>query len=349
MLALVTANGARLDAGSVGLAIARSWSDDGRQVLFVDGDTTGSRLAARFGEATRAAYSPAERGLPSLMAARRPLTHKLLVEHCYSLDAPPGSLWSLFAPFHPAGAAHAAGWLAERRQRVAELTRAHSVIVTSPGLEADDPLLPLLRLARAVVFLAPVATPEQATALGELRDRTGLARVTLQHQLLAVEGTTTIADKTLRAASGLHVVGRLPALEDERILRLQNTRRERAFIRDVQQLAARLLGLMDVDTTATRPAGAARPELFVVAPQEATSETDGSQGSAAASGTEESAAAFGAEGLAAAFGTEGSAAALGTEGPAAALGTERSAAADRTGDAAADVEPRHAAGVERSA
>ena len=39
MLALVTAQGARLDAGSVGLAISRSWSDAGRRVLFVDGDT----------------------------------------------------------------------------------------------------------------------------------------------------------------------------------------------------------------------------------------------------------------------------------------------------------------------
>ena len=229
VLALITANGARLDAGSVGLAIARGWSDDGRQVLFIDADTSGTRLAARLGEATRAAYAPAERGLPSLMAARQPLTLKLLAEHCYSLDTAPGSLWSLFAPQHPAGAAHAAAWLAERRQPVAELSRTRAVIVTSPALEADSPLLPLLRLARAVVFLAPAATPEQATALGELCDHTGLARVPMQHRLLAVEGSSTIADKALRAASGLHVIGRLPALEDERILRRQNTRRERAL------------------------------------------------------------------------------------------------------------------------
>ena len=269
MLALVTAQGARLDAGSVGLAIARSWSDAGRRVLFVDGDTEGSALAERLGEATRTGYSPAERGLPSLIAARRPLTLKLLADHCYNLETPKGSLWSLFAPFHPDGATYAAGWLAERTTQVLDLSRERAVLVASSHLRGNSPLLPLLRLARVVVFVAPVQSPEQATALGELCDEAGLAGIHLQHRLLVVEGASSIPDKTLRAASGLHVVGRLPNLEDDRVLRLGGGRRERAFARKLQELSARLLGLLDVDSSAgahSDTAGWPRPELFVVAP-----------------------------------------------------------------------------------
>ena len=54
VLALVAAEGTLLDAGSVGLALSRRWSDAGDPVLFVDADTSGSRLAERFGEAVRA-------------------------------------------------------------------------------------------------------------------------------------------------------------------------------------------------------------------------------------------------------------------------------------------------------
>ena len=47
MLVLLAADGTRLDAGAVALALARRWSDAGQQVLFVDADTSGSRLARR--------------------------------------------------------------------------------------------------------------------------------------------------------------------------------------------------------------------------------------------------------------------------------------------------------------
>ena len=92
MLAILAAEDARLDAGSVGLALARRWSNHGEPVLLVDADTTGSRLAERFGAARRAEYSPALRGMASLIVAREPLNLKSLADHCYSLDDSQGSL-----------------------------------------------------------------------------------------------------------------------------------------------------------------------------------------------------------------------------------------------------------------
>jgi len=261
VLALVSPRGAALDAGSVGLAVARAWAGADRQVLFIDGDTEGSALADRLGTATRAGYSPVERGLPSLIAVRQPLTLKLLADHCFDLGTDPGSLWSLFAPFHPAGAAHAAGWLAERVPQLRDLGRERTVLVASSGLHADSPLLPLLRAARIVVFLAPAQTPEQVTSLGELREAAGLAQPGRQHGLLVVEGSSSIADGVMRTASGVPVAGRLPVLEDEGVLRLQGGRRERMFARAVGDLAEGLLSLLD---TAADAARSPRPDLALV-------------------------------------------------------------------------------------
>lgn len=280
MLALVTAPGARLDAGSVGIALARSWAEAGRRVLFIDADVEGSALARRLGEATRAEYLPAQRGMPSLIAARRPLTNKLIADHCYSLDTGSGSLWSLFAPFHPNGAAHAAGWFAERTSDVLELDREHTVLLASGNLRSSSPWIPLLHKARTVVFLAEVNTPNQATALSELCDEAGLTGVRLQYRLLVIEGTSSMTDQTIQTASGLHVAGRLPVLEDERVLRMQGGRRERAFARAVQTLAEGLLPLSDTESGGGRHAvidGDDRspvepPELYVVTPEAAAAE-----------------------------------------------------------------------------
>lgn len=96
-LAVVAASGARVDPGSLGLALARRWSESGEQALFIDADASGARLASRFGAAVQAEFSPALRGLPSLMAARRPLTLALLAEHCYSLDTFPRGCWKRWA------------------------------------------------------------------------------------------------------------------------------------------------------------------------------------------------------------------------------------------------------------
>ena len=108
---LVVAGGdrTRLDTGSVALALARRLAESGRTVLFVDADTTGSRLAARCGGAIGAPFSPATRGLPTLIAARDPLEAEALAAHCYSLSAGAESLWLLFAPDSAAGGCFARG------------------------------------------------------------------------------------------------------------------------------------------------------------------------------------------------------------------------------------------------
>ena len=241
MLVLLAAEGARLDAGSVGLALARRWSEAGEQALFVDADTTGSRLARRLGEVAHADYSPAARGLPSLMVAREPLTLRLLADHCYSLDAGAGSLWALLAPFHPEGGKHAAAWLAEHAGALAAVDRERSVIVASSFPAGARALAPVLRAGAVLVLLAPVESVEAAKALWELRRDFDLSGHAVPHRALIVEGDCPLGDDELGPETGLNVAGRVPVVEDERVLRLGGGRRERALVRSVDEIAGRLL------------------------------------------------------------------------------------------------------------
>ena len=240
MLTLLAPQGARLDPGAVGLALARRWSDSGERVLFVDADTSGSRLAERLGTAERAEYSPATRGLPSLVAARRPLTLESVAPHCYSMAD--GGLWTLFAPFHPDGGEHAAGWLAARAGELEALDRQRTVVLASSIRSGATSLDPLLQAAAAVVVLAPVETVGQAKELWELLREHGLLGWERTHRALIVEGDSSLDDE-IRAEAGLHVVGRLPVIDDDRVLRLQSGRRDRTFARSLDEIAARLLAV----------------------------------------------------------------------------------------------------------
>ena len=255
MLALVAAEGTRLDSGSVGLALSRRWSDSGHQVLFVDVDTSGSRLAERFGEAVRAEYSPAVRGLPSLIVAREQLTLRLLADHCYSLDTSDGSLWALFAPYHPAGAQHAARWLGERADDLTAVDRERSVVVSASLRSGPNSLDPLLRVVPVVVMLAPVESADAAKALWTRCREAGLMSFGRRQRLLIVDGSSPLGDAEIHAESGLRVAGRLPALEDDKILRLQGGRRERVFAAELDKIAARISALMALDTAAAAAAG----------------------------------------------------------------------------------------------
>ena len=251
MLALLAVEGSRLDAGSVGLAVARRWSDSGERVLFVDADMSGARLAERLGAAKRAEYSPADRGLPSLMVAREPLNLKTAVPHCYSMAE--GALWTLFAPFHPAGGELAAAWLADRAAELEAIDRQRTVVLASSMRPAGSPLDPLLRAAAVVVVLAPVETGEQAAALWELLRGAGLMGFKRAHRALIVEGESPLDDDEIRVEAGMHVVGRLPVIEDDRVLRLPGGRRERTFTRRLDAIAARLLAAVAPDNTETAP------------------------------------------------------------------------------------------------
>ena len=245
MLTLLAVSGARLDPGAVGLALARRWSDSGERVLFVDADTSGSRLAERLGEVERAEYSPAARGLPSLIAARRPVTLESVAPHCYSMAG--GGLWTLFAPFHPDGGEHAAGWLAARTGEIEALDRQRTVVLASSIGAGTASLDQLLRAAAVAVVLAPVETIEEAKTLWELLRGHGLMGRGRTLRALVVEGDSSLDDDEIGAESGMHVVGRLPVIDDDRVLRSQTGRRDRAFTNSLDEIAARLLAVSTHD------------------------------------------------------------------------------------------------------
>lgn len=257
MLAVLGVEGARLDAGSVGLVLARRWSEAGERVLFVDADTSGSRLAQRFGEAVRAEYSPALRGMPSLIVARERLTVRLLADHCYSLDTSTGSLWALFAPDHPVGAEHAAGWLAGRVDELAAVNAQRSVVMSSSLPAGAQRLAPVLLAGAVVVVVAPVASMEQAQGLWTLCRDLGLSGRRCPYRALIVEGDSALSDENIGIETGMHVAGRLPIVDDERILRVQAGRRERAFASSLEQIANRLLAFSQHVASEARAAAVA--------------------------------------------------------------------------------------------
>ena len=247
MLALVAAAGAQLDAGSVGLAVARRWSESGEAVLFVDAGAAGSGLAQRLGEADRADYSPAVRGLPSLMVAREPITLRLLADHCYSLGTSHGSLWALLAPSHPAGAQRAAAWLDERAAGLRAVDVERRVVVSSSLSSGAGLIVPLLKAARVVVVLAPVESLDGAKALWETCRGAGLQGLDRGLRVLIVEGDSPLSDDDIRVEAGMPVAGRLPVVADDRVLRLQGGRRDRAFVKSLDRISSRLLAASNLD------------------------------------------------------------------------------------------------------
>ena len=261
MLAIIAAAGARLDAGAVGLALARYWSGAGDEVLFVDADTTGSRLAERLGEAVRAEYSPTVRGLPSLIVAREPFTPRLLARHCYSLDAPGGSLWGLFAPSHPTGGEHAAGWLADHRDDLAAVDRERRVIVSASLDAGEGPVTPLLLAAPVLIVLAPLESVEQCKLLWERCRYAGLMGFARKQRLVVVEGSSRLGDDQVQAETGMLLAGRLPVIDDDRVLRQQGGRRGRAFAAALGEIARRVSALLSLDD-AERANGRADPALL---------------------------------------------------------------------------------------
>lgn len=242
MLVVLTADRGHLDAGSVTLALARRWSEAAEQVLFVDADVTGSRLAQRYSDAVHADYSPARRGLPSLIVARERLSLKLLADHCYSLDTAAGSLWALFAPDHPEGGQYAAGWLAQRADELAAVDTQRTVVVSSSLPQGATRLAPLARnRAAVVVVLAPVESLDAAKALWTLLRDLGLPGARCPHRALIVEGDSPLDDDEIGIEAGMNVAGRLPVVDDDRMLRPPSGRRDRAFAASLDEIAGRIL------------------------------------------------------------------------------------------------------------
>lgn len=217
---LLAARSATLDAGSVALGLCRRWSDAGRRSLFIDADLDGTSLAERFNAATRAGCSPAERGIPSLVVSGQPLGLDAVAQHSYTVPGAAENMWLLFAPRHPGGAEYAAGWLGERTPEMLALDAERSVVVAS-GLRGREGILqPLLEAAPTVVVLAPAATAAEVEELQTLARSPGPAGPSGQRRMLLIEGQSTMSDDELESAAGLEVVGRLPVMADEKILRL---------------------------------------------------------------------------------------------------------------------------------
>ena len=253
MLGVVSANGARLDAGSVGFSMARLWAGAGRHVLFIDAATVGEPLAGRVGAVMRTEYRPEISGLPSLIAARKPLTLSLMAEHCFSLDTEKGSLWALFGPSHPEGRRFSARWLEERVSELTEIDRQRTIILASSLQSKDDAQVPLLKALPALAYLAPAGSRQEANSLRSLCDASGLLEVDQnnsrqQQRALVIDGdSAAIGDNEAMGITKLYLEGRLPQIADERLLRLQRGRKEREFIAEFERVSERLSQLSNLD------------------------------------------------------------------------------------------------------
>ena len=269
MLGIVAMNGARLSAGSVGLSVARRWSEAGQRVLFIDADASGPPLSERFGAAIHTEYNPEIRGLPSLIAAREPLTLKLAADHSYNLDVAGGSRWALFAPSHPQGTRYATRWLFERLSDLMDIDRERNIILASSLQAGEDPQISLLRAMPVLVVVAPMDTPDDAAALRAQCEASGLLGADEggppKQRLLIIDGKSPdLGDNEAMGIAGLYVGGRLPAIEDEKLLRLQGSRKDRAFLREFDRIAEYLLQLPDRGSgSADEIAPVSRPDYAV--------------------------------------------------------------------------------------
>ena len=243
---MIGARTARLHAGSLALCIARLWGREGLQVVLVDADTTGAALASRFGEATRATFVPSERGVPSLMSARKPLSLRLIAEHCYNLSDSQdgGSLWAAFAPANIGGGAVAAHWLAEHVGDLLNIDAERRVMLSGSLLLPTPDVHALLQAASILVFVAPAGTREQLQVVADHIAEADLGQDSEQFRLLIAEGDRAMSSAQIREAAGFHLIGRLPVIEDEKILRTHGSRRERTFVNELEAIADRLLRVL---------------------------------------------------------------------------------------------------------
>ena len=246
-----------MDPGSVALALARRICEAGEPVLFIDADAAGTQMAKRLGEASDTEYLPSRRGLPSLMVCRQPLTLRLLADHCYSIETPGDPLWALFAPNHPDGASLAASWLAEQVDELAAIG-AHRRVIVSGRLGGQEHLAPLLEAAPVSLAVAPVSSLEQAKHLWAAGRAGGLLDFERGRRALLVEGDSPLADDDIAVESGMHVVARLPEIEDERLLNLAG-RRDRRIVNTLSKTARKLLAAWDHDSPARSAPAAPAP------------------------------------------------------------------------------------------
>ena len=236
-------------SGSVAYVLAHRLAGAGEQVALIDADTTGAALFERVGESARRVFSPAERGLPSLIASRAPLTPALLADHSYNMDTVEGSLWVLFGPRHRQGGAYAAGWLADRFDDLAEIDAERRLVIAASLLSLDSELEKLLARVPAAVVVAPVGDRDQLSLLNEELGACGLfvwdgwrlGAAAGRQVCLVVEGESEVPDDEVARVLGIPVIGSLPVSEDEKVLRTAARRRLPAVWASLVESAQRMV------------------------------------------------------------------------------------------------------------
>lgn len=235
-----------LDTGAFAVGVARSWARAGRDVLVIDADAHGTGLAGRIGAATRAGVPPAQRGLPSLIAARTPLSEHSVLAHCWALQAGGrGSVLLLGAPGHPAGARRSAVWLAERAEAVAGLGGRWAVIVSMPGSRTES-YAALLRAATLQVTLSPAAGTAPPGGLRALLSAFWLRFDPDPVTLVCANAGDTESPRPASAAAGLPVVGRLGPVSEAALLGGRARRRDRAALGALDAASDRLHDLVEL-------------------------------------------------------------------------------------------------------
>ncbi len=149
------ADGPPIECGALTIAVAHLFAAaTGEEVLVVDADAVGTRLAARVAAATATVMPTARRGLPTLVAARCGIRADSIEQHCWALPERrrgAGRVLLAAAAAHPAGAARTACWAAEHAEELAALPDAHhsvaAVLVSLAGTAPDAIWGPLRQAA----------------------------------------------------------------------------------------------------------------------------------------------------------------------------------------------------------
>ena len=133
------------------------------------------------------------------------------------------------------------------------------VATSLPG--AGELMQPLLEACEVAILVAPVESPQAATALRMASRDAGLMAFERGHRLIVVEGSSPLDDDEIRIETGMHVAGRLPAIDEGRLLSLQNNRRDRPLLHEFDAVVERVRNLFSLHAEAgTDPLdGAGRP------------------------------------------------------------------------------------------
>lgn len=237
MLVLILSAAPQFDAGSISLCLARALAVQAESVLTIDSDTNvhaDGTLAARLGATQHRNYEPHKRGLPSLMASRRPLTTQLLAEHAYQIEGTNDQGMLLLGPENPRGRLHAVSWMAEHRAELLRIADRGSVLLTASLADSSNGGGPWysdwLGVANVLIMLVSDPPHGEFASAGDtiLKKTAQLGRQLGRHasrRMLVASERIKYGDGKLIEMFGCEAVGRLPEWDDTRILRDANRHR----------------------------------------------------------------------------------------------------------------------------